>query len=253
VVWPFGYLALCRLVQLVALLGKSERSKELEILLLRHELAILRRQPRRAPFRPVDRAILAALARALPRSAWTSLSVSPTTLLRWHRQLVRRRSTYPHRRPGRPALDRSVQALVLRLARENPHWGTNGSSANCRALASPFRRLRCGRSSSAEAFRLRRSEASSLGETSSANRRRLGRQRPSRVPRPAAHPQPPPARALLRVYTRHYNQHRPHRALSLRPPEHADKSASSLRAPPYAQLKRTDLLGGLIHEYERAA
>jgi putative transposase len=58
---------------------------------------------------------------------------------------------------------------------------------------------------------------------------------------------------VLRVYTRHYNQHRPHQALSLRPPEHADKSASSLRAPPYAQLKRTDLLGGLIHEYERAA
>jgi putative transposase len=123
VVWSFVYLALCRLVQLVVLLCKSERSKELEILLLRHELAILRRQPRRAPFRPVDRAILAALARALPRSAWTSLSVSPTTLLRWHRQLVRRRWTYPRRQPGRPRLDRGVQALVLRLARENPAWG----------------------------------------------------------------------------------------------------------------------------------
>ena len=110
-------LALCRLVQLVVLLGRSERSKELEILVLRHELAILRRQPRRARFRPVDRAILAALARALPQRAWTSLSVRPATLLRWHRQLVRRRWTYPHR-PGRPPLDRSVQALVVRLARE---------------------------------------------------------------------------------------------------------------------------------------
>ena len=85
-VWSFVYLALCRLVQLVVLLCRSERSKELEILLLRHELAILRRQPRRAPFRPVDRAILAAFARALPRSAWTGLSVRPATLLRWHRQ-----------------------------------------------------------------------------------------------------------------------------------------------------------------------
>src|SRR6266540_6888218 len=112
VVWSFVYLALCRLVQPVVLLCRSERSKELEILVLRHELAILRRQPRRARLRPVDRAILAALVRALPRSAWTSLSVSPTTLLRWHRQLVRRRWTYP-RRPGRPALDRSVHALVL--------------------------------------------------------------------------------------------------------------------------------------------
>jgi putative transposase len=123
VVWSFVYLALCRLVRLVVLLCKSERSKELEILLLRHELPILRRHPRRARLRPVDRAMLAALARALPRSAWTSLSVSPTTLLRWHHQLVRRRWTYPHRRPGRPPLDRRVQALVARLARENPGWG----------------------------------------------------------------------------------------------------------------------------------
>ncbi len=61
---------------------------------------------------------------ALPQSAWASLSVSPATLLRWHRQLVRRRWTYPHRRPGRrPPLDRRLQALVLRLARENPGWG----------------------------------------------------------------------------------------------------------------------------------
>jgi putative transposase len=121
--WSFVYLALCRLVQLVVLLCRSERSKELEILLLRHELAILRRQPRRARLRPVDRAILAALARALPRSAWAGLSVSPATLLRWHRELVRRRWTYPHRRPGRPPLDRPVEALVVRLARENPCWG----------------------------------------------------------------------------------------------------------------------------------
>jgi putative transposase len=123
VVWSFAYVALCRLVQLLVLVSRSERSKELEILVLRHELAILRRQPRRAQFQPVDRAILAALARALPRRALGSLSVRPATLLRWHRQLVRRRWTYPHRRPGRPALDRCVQRLVLRLARENPRWG----------------------------------------------------------------------------------------------------------------------------------
>jgi transposase len=116
-------VALCRLLQLVVLLCRSERSKELEILVLRHELAILRRQPRRARFRPVDRAILAAFARGLPRRAWASLSVRPATLLRWHRQLVRRRWTYPHRLPGRPPLDRQVQTLVLRLARENPRWG----------------------------------------------------------------------------------------------------------------------------------
>ena len=121
-VCAFVYVALCRLLQLVVLLGRSERSKELEILVLQHELAILRRQPRRAPFRPADRALLAEFARALPRSAWAGLSVRPATLLRWHRQLVRRRWTYPHRRPGRPPFDPRLQALVLRLARENPGW-----------------------------------------------------------------------------------------------------------------------------------
>jgi putative transposase len=123
VVWSCVYLGLCRLFQLVGLLCRSERSKELEILLLRHEVAILRRQSRRAPVRPVDRAILAALTQALPRSVWASLSVRPATLLRWHRELVRRRWTYPRRRPGRPPLDRRVEALVVRLARENPRWG----------------------------------------------------------------------------------------------------------------------------------
>ncbi len=174
-VWSLVYLALCRLVQLVVLLCRSERSKELEILLLRHELAILRRQPRRARLRPVDRAILAALARALPRSAWTSLSVSPTTLLRWHRQLVNRRWSYPHRRPGRPPLDRRVDALVrwlFDLHARTRAGATDGSSANCRASASPFRRHRCGRSSPGMGCRRRRSETSFRGETFSANTRR---------------------------------------------------------------------------------
>jgi putative transposase len=134
VVWSFFYVALCRLLQLAVLLCRSERSKEFEILLLRHELAILRRQGRRTRLRPVDRAILAAFARALPRSAWAGLSVRPATLLRWHRQLVRRRWTYPHRRPGRPALDRRVQALVVRLARENPRWGYRRIVGELRSL-----------------------------------------------------------------------------------------------------------------------
>jgi putative transposase len=79
VVWSFVYVAFCRPLQLVVLLVRSERSKELEILVFRHELAILRRQPRRALFRPVDRAILAAFARSLPRSAWAGLSERPAT------------------------------------------------------------------------------------------------------------------------------------------------------------------------------
>jgi putative transposase len=119
----FAYLAVRNLFALVLLLARSRCAKELEILVLRHELAILRRQTRRPHLTPADRALLAALSRALPRPAWTSFHVKPETLLRWHRQLVARRWTYPHKKPGRPPLEQSLRSLILRLARENPDWG----------------------------------------------------------------------------------------------------------------------------------
>jgi hypothetical protein len=117
------YLVVRNLFALVPLLARSGRSKELEILVLRHELVILRRQTCRPRLAPADRALLAALSRALPRRAWVSLPVKPETLLHWHRQLVARRWTYPHKKPGRPPLQPSVRGLILRLAGENPHWG----------------------------------------------------------------------------------------------------------------------------------
>jgi putative transposase len=121
-------------VQLVVLLCRSPRSKELEILVLRHELAILRRKSRRPQLREADRLLLAALSRALPRHAWSVFSVSPRTLLRWHQRLVARRWTYPHRAPGRPAIDRGTEALVINLARENPVWGYRRIAGELRGL-----------------------------------------------------------------------------------------------------------------------
>jgi transposase InsO family protein len=358
VVWSFVYLGLCRLLQLVVLLCRSERSKELEILVLRHELAILRRQPRRAPVRPEDRAILAALARALPRSAWSALSVRPATLLRWHRELVSRRWTYPHRRSGRPPLDRHVQALVLRLARENSGWGYRRivgelqslgiavSATSVRAILArhglppapqrdelawrDFLRQHAATTLACDFFTVetawlkriyvlffislesRRVEfvactANPTGAWVAQQARNLlmtldDRQQPLRflihdrdakfgggcdhvfqsegitvIRTPV---QAPNANAhaerwvgsvrrecldrllifsrrqlehVLRVYAGHYNRHRPHRSLTFRPPEQADGSPTPLRAPPYPQLNRRDLLGGLIHEYEYAA
>jgi putative transposase len=323
---------------------------------LRHELAILRRQPRRAQLRPVDRAILAALGRALPRSALGSLAVRPATLLRWHRQLVRRRWTYPHRRPGRPPLRSSGTNACLRLARENPGWGyrrivgelqslgVSVSATSVRAIL-----LRHGLPPAPQGDEhswrdlLRQHAATTLAcdfftvETawlkriyvlfSSLERRRIefvactpkptgawvaqqarnllmtldDREQPlhffihdrdakfsggfdhvfqsegiavirtpsrhrTRTHTPSAGSAARDASAdrllifsrrqlehVLRVYTRHYNQHRPHRALAFQPPEQADGNPAPLRAPPYPQLNRKDLLGGLIHEYEPAA
>lgn len=120
--WSLCYLALRCLLQVALLRPRSDQFKELEIVVLRHELAVLRRQVHRPQFTPADRALLAAASRVLPPSQWRSFVVTPTTLLRWHRRLVARRWTYSRRR-GRPSVDAEIRALVLRLAREHPGWG----------------------------------------------------------------------------------------------------------------------------------
>jgi hypothetical protein len=97
-------------------------SKELEIIVLRHELAMFRRTARRPPTTAVDRMFLTAASRLLPRPHWRIFIVTPATLLRWHRRLVAKRRTYS-RPVGRPPMRRETRELVLRLARENPRWG----------------------------------------------------------------------------------------------------------------------------------
>ncbi len=351
--WSFAYLVVRNLFALVWLLGRPRRSKELEILVLRHELAILRRQVARSRLNRADRALLAALSRSLPRAAWTSFPVKPDTLLRWHRQLVTRRWTYSHKRPGRPPLESSLHTMILRLARENPRWGYRrivgelkgvGFSVSATSVRKVLLEEGLGpapeRDSASWGAFLRAQAASILAcdfltvETaflqriyvlffiSLASRRieyvacasnpdghwtaqqarnlvmQLGDGQPVRflihdrdskfghafdevfrtegikiIRTPV---QAPNANAfaerwvrtvrtdcldrililgrrhlehVLRVYRRHYNQHRPHRALDLFPPNGRDPRPLNTTD----SLRRRDLLGGLIHEYEAAA
>jgi putative transposase len=115
-----AYLKLCRSLQLLVLLARSDATKDLEILVLRHQLTVLRRQTPLPRLEPTDRALLAALSRALPRARWSCFFVKPETLLRWHRRLVAGAWTYPQHQTGRPALDADVQNVRLRVSVNRP-------------------------------------------------------------------------------------------------------------------------------------
>jgi transposase InsO family protein len=345
----------CPLFELVVLACRSPGSKELEILVLRHERSILRRQARRPQMRDADRLFLTALSRAHPRHVWSAFSVSPRTLLRWHKRLVARRWTYGHRRPGRPAIGRDVQALVLSLARENPTWGYRRIVGELRGLGVSIapssvrailirHRLPPAPQRDGASWRqfLRQNSATMLAcdfftvETVwltriyvlffvSLERRRVefvastrnpdGRwaaqqarnllmhladrgqsfryllhdrdskfsggfdeifrsegvttiRTPIRAPNANAYAERWVGTLrrecldriliinrrqldhVLRLYANHYNRHRPHRSLSLRPP---DEPASAPGSARIQHIRKHQLLGGLINEYRAAA
>jgi putative transposase len=121
--WSWIYALTRRTLELVVFRLRGDKAKDVELLVLRHEVALLRRQVTRPALRPTDRMLLAACSRLLPRARWGAFIVTPATLLRWHRELVANTWTHPHRRPRRPSTRREVRELILRLAAENPTWG----------------------------------------------------------------------------------------------------------------------------------
>jgi hypothetical protein len=123
VAFRYAYLTLARVLSWLVLLARSDAANDIEILILQHEVAVLRRHNPRPALTWVDRAFLSALSRMLPTQLRLLRLVSPRTLLRWHARLVAHRWTYPRRQPGRPPTPQPIPALVLRMARENPTWG----------------------------------------------------------------------------------------------------------------------------------
>src|SRR5919202_1924765 len=133
VVQTLAFVIVRRVLGLVGL-GPAPDAKDVEIAVLRHQLMVLRRQVARPRYTPQDRLVLAMLARLLPRERWPVFLVTPATLLRWHRELVARRWTYPATGRVRRGLADEVVELVVRMARENPRWGYVRIVGECRKL-----------------------------------------------------------------------------------------------------------------------
>jgi putative transposase len=124
VIISVGYLLARCLLACLTVLTRREVSKDAELLVLRHENAILRRQISRVRYQPGDRLWLAALSRLIPRRRWGEVfTATPATLLAWHRRLVSRKWDYTNRRPGRPSTPATIRKLVIRIATDNPAWG----------------------------------------------------------------------------------------------------------------------------------
>jgi putative transposase len=139
VIISVGYLLARGLPGGLMVLARREVSKDAELLVLRHENAVLRRQISQVRYQPADRLWPAALSQLIPRQRWAEVfTVTPATLLAWHRRLVTRRWDYTSRRPGRPSTAAAIRKLVIRMATDNPAWGHRRVQGELARLGHPI-------------------------------------------------------------------------------------------------------------------
>ena len=166
------YLIFLRVLSLLLLLGRSSASKDVEILVLRHEVAVLRRVNPKPRLDWADRAVFAALVWRLPQMLRRHRLVTPGTILRWHRRLIAKKWTYPHHL-GRPPVEAAVVSLIQRMARENRSWGYSESRASCSSSVTMSERPRYAAFSSGYGYLRRRfGTPTRRGGSSCAPRRR---------------------------------------------------------------------------------
>jgi putative transposase len=261
------YLIFVQVCGWLVLLGRSPASKDAELLVLRHEVAVLRRASHRPRLDWADRAVLAALIRLLPRRLRAHRLVTPGTVLRWHRRLIARKWTYPHR-TGRPPVSAEVTALTERLATENNGWGYKRIQgellkAGHRVSASTIRRI----------LKALKIPPAPQRRTDITWRKFLHDQAATMLAVDFFHVDCAVTlqrlycffvievtdrmlffgrrhlRSVLAGYEAHYNGRRPHRSRQLRPPRPDHPVADLSRK----RITRRPVLGGLISEYERAA
>ncbi|GAA2078303.1 integrase core domain-containing protein [Actinomadura alba] len=227
------YLIFVRALGWLVLLTRSGSSKDVEILVLRHEMAILRRHVAHPKPDWADRAILAALTRHLPRRLRAYRIVTPRTLLAWHRRLVKRHWRYPNR-SGRPPIPKEVRDLVVRMAadirdRDGKFSGVFDevfTGTGIRIIKTPSRAPRANCYAERFVGTLRRECLDHL------------------LIYGAQH-----LRKVLADYERHYNDHRPHQSRDQRPPLHEPGRVIDTTA----RIQRHKVAGGLINQYRRAA
>jgi hypothetical protein len=273
-------------------------ARDIELLVLRHQLRVLQRQGTRHRLGRLDKVLLAAASTRLPRGSWSSFIVRPETLLRWHRELVRKKWTYRRTgRPGRPPIEPGVRELIVRLGRENPRWGYQRIRGELlklgiRISATTVRTilLRHGldpapRRAGPTWTQFLRSQAAGILATDFFTVETISRKtlyvlffielatRRVHLAGVTAHPDsawvtqqarnlaiecldhllvygPRHLERVLQMYVAHYVAERPHRGLHLAVPA-GDRPR--VFGATHTSVERREVLGGLIHEYRRAA